>query len=85
MRDVLKDDRESRLLFPCIGYKKLPLRVKPFASAAPNARYQARQTAGARDERTLFAVACMPLFGLVLADETRKIASCESDPLCLLH
>jgi hypothetical protein len=51
----------------------------------PNARDQARQTTGARDERTLSAVACMPLFGLVLADETRKIASYESDPLCLLR
>ena len=29
----------------------------------PNARHQARETAGARDERTLFAVACMPWFG----------------------
>jgi hypothetical protein len=28
-----------------------------------NARHQARQTAGATEERTLFAVACMPLFG----------------------
>jgi hypothetical protein len=26
----------------------------------PNARRQARQTAGARHERTLFAVACTP-------------------------
>ena len=31
----------------------------------PNARHQARQTGGARDERSLFAVACMPLFGWV--------------------
>jgi hypothetical protein len=28
-----------------------------------NARHQARQTAEARHERTLFAVACMPLLG----------------------
>src|SRR5436305_86228 len=31
-----EDDRVSQL-FPCIGYKKLPLRVNPFALAAPNA------------------------------------------------
>jgi hypothetical protein len=31
----------------------------------PNARHQAWRTVGARDERTLFAVACMPLFGLL--------------------
>jgi hypothetical protein len=30
---------------------------------APNARFQARRRAGARDERTLFAVACKPLLG----------------------
>jgi hypothetical protein len=29
----------------------------------PNARGQARRTAGARHERTLFAVACTPLLG----------------------
>ena len=29
----------------------------------PNAGYQARRTAGARYERTLFAVAWMPVFG----------------------
>jgi hypothetical protein len=29
----------------------------------PNARGQARRTAGATQERTLFAVACTPLFG----------------------
>jgi hypothetical protein len=29
----------------------------------PNARFQARRRAGARYERTLFAVACKPLFG----------------------
>lgn len=34
-----------------------------FGFASPNARFQARRTAGARDERTLFAVACMRLFG----------------------
>jgi hypothetical protein len=34
----------------------------------PNARHQARRTAGATEERTLFAVACMPLFGLYVAD-----------------
>jgi hypothetical protein len=28
-----------------------------------NARFQARQVAGARHERRLFAVACKPLFG----------------------
>ena len=28
-----------------------------------NVRHQARQTAGATQERTLFAVACMPLLG----------------------
>ena len=33
----------------------------------PNAGHQARGTAGARDERRLFPVACMPLFGPVLA------------------
>ena len=31
----------------------------------PNAKFQARRRAGARDERTLFAVACKPLFGWV--------------------
>jgi len=30
---------------------------------APNARFQARERAGARHERTLFPVACKPLFG----------------------
>jgi hypothetical protein len=30
----------------------------------PNAGHQARRRAGARHERTLFAVACMPWFGL---------------------
>ena len=29
----------------------------------PNARFQARERAGARHERRLFPVACMPLFG----------------------
>ena len=38
----------------------------------PNARFQARRRAGARDERTLFAVACKPLFGQ------------EEDPLALM-
>src|SRR5215470_18483458 len=33
----------------------------------PNAAAQARQTAGARHERTLFAVACSRLFGKALA------------------
>jgi hypothetical protein len=37
------------------GFSPVPL--------APNAKHQARQTAGATQERTLFAVACMPLFG----------------------
>jgi hypothetical protein len=31
----------------------------------PNARCQVRRTVGARDERTLFAVTCKPLFGTV--------------------
>ena len=31
--------------------------------ARPNARFQARRRAGARHERTLFAVACKPLLG----------------------
>ena len=48
----------SRLLVLCIGYKRLPLKVKPFALAAPNAGRQARLKAGARYERTLAAVAC---------------------------
>src|SRR5215475_9030776 len=34
-----------------------------FEPLAPNAAAQARQTAGARDERTLFAVACSRLLG----------------------
>jgi hypothetical protein len=34
-----------------------------FILVEPNAAAQARQTAGARDERTLFAVACTPLLG----------------------
>jgi len=33
----------------------------------PNAGHQARQTAEARYERTLFAVACMPLLGMEYA------------------
>jgi hypothetical protein len=37
------------------------------AGVASNARFQARRRAGARHERTLFAVACKPLFGLALA------------------
>jgi hypothetical protein len=37
--------------------------VPAFPGADPNARHQARQTAGARHERTLFAVAWMPLLG----------------------
>jgi hypothetical protein len=36
-----------------------------FILVEPNAAAQARQTAGARHERTLFAVACSRLFGLV--------------------
>jgi hypothetical protein len=35
----------------------------PFYSVKPNAGRQARQAAGARDERTLFAVAWTPLLG----------------------
>ena len=34
----------------------------------PNAAAQARQTAGARDERTLFAVACSRLLGWLLLE-----------------
>ena len=34
-----------------------------FAPLALNATHQARRRAGARDERTLFAAACMRLFG----------------------
>src|SRR5215217_4828484 len=56
-----EDDRVSRLLCQCIGYKRLPLRVNSFALAAPNAGRQARLAAGARDERTLAAVACTPM------------------------
>ena len=41
--------------------------LEAFPLRRSNARHQARQTAGARDERTLFAVACIPLFGSVLA------------------
>ena len=35
----------------------------------PNARFQPRRRAGARHERTLFAVACKPLFGQLLTTE----------------
>jgi len=35
----------------------------PPAPLAPNARFQAREIAEARDERRLFPVACKPLFG----------------------
>jgi hypothetical protein len=37
----------------------------PQGELRSNAAAQARQTAGARHERTLFAVACSRLFGLV--------------------
>jgi hypothetical protein len=36
-----------------------------YVPLAPNATLQARRTAEARDERTLFAVACKRLFGWV--------------------
>ena len=38
----------------------------------PNARGQARQRAGARHERTLFAVACRPMLGAVLGEMVRR-------------
>src|SRR5262249_43595364 len=44
-----------------------------FCAAPPNARFQARRTAGARDERTLFAVACKPLFGQALRTARRGL------------
>jgi hypothetical protein len=39
----------------------------------PNARGQARQRAGARHERTLFAVACTPWFGEGLATDSAVV------------
>ena len=42
-------------------------KVRRAITSLPNARHQARQTAGARHERTLFAVACMPWFGQAVA------------------
>src|SRR2546427_727919 len=48
---------------------------------APNAGHQARRTAGARHERTLFAVAWMPWLGQVLAGKTPQASSSSaSDP-----
>jgi hypothetical protein len=44
-----------------MGSSRLVLR----SEAPQNAGHQARREAGARDERTLYAVACMPLFGAV--------------------
>src|SRR5262249_27167040 len=43
-----------------------------FGLAKPNARFQARQKAGARNERRLEGVACKPLLGKALAPQTRK-------------
>jgi hypothetical protein len=54
----------------------------------PNAGHQARRTAGARHERTLFAVAWMPLlsadFGMDSASKTQQVGLYESDPDCTL-
>jgi hypothetical protein len=41
----------------------------------PNAGHQARRTAGARHERTLAAVACMPWFGGGVAHAVMPVAS----------
>ena len=48
-----------------IGQKLFELTTYFLHNPAPNARHQTRLKAGARDERTLEAVACMPWFGLV--------------------
>src|SRR5215813_6775161 len=80
MQDVLKDDRESRLLFPCIGYKKLPLRVKPFASAAPNAGGEPRAMAGATQARRLLRVGSTAWFGGVCLPRPNARPHCR-----LLH
>ena len=52
---------------PYVGDCPAVFALLPLAS---NARHQARRTAGARHERTLFAVACMPLFGQALPRST---------------
>src|SRR5262245_59653079 len=45
----------------------------------PNAAAQARQIAGARDERTLFAVACSRLFGARLGTDSYWASPCPRD------
>ena len=47
---------------------------------AANARFQARRIAGARHERTLFAVACKPLLGKGLASQDRQDGAFASAP-----
>ena len=48
-----------------------------------NARFQARRRAGARHERTLFAVACKPLLGMGYPPASR--CSPATAALCLTH
>ena len=52
----------------------------------PNARFQARRRAGARDERTLFAVACNPCSAmlLLLASATWQIRR-PQEPCSMEH
>jgi hypothetical protein len=52
----------------CLMNRFLPCRALEFVRR--NARFQARRIAGARDERTLIAIACKPLFGVGSGTDT---------------
>ncbi len=62
----------------CHGLMLLPILLsstKNVLAVEPNARHQARRAAGARHERTLAAVACMPWFGTGWARGLTRMAS----------